>query len=398
MHQTVQPAVTRYRITSIDFLRGLVMIIMALDHTRDFFHFQSFTGDPLNLATTSPLLYFTRWITHYCAPVFVFLSGTSVYLQSLRKTKKELGVFLVKRGLWLILIELFIMSFAFSFDVTYSIFFLQTIWAIGISMVILGLILWLPYTAIFIIGMVIVFGHNLLDFAEQKQMGGFGFGWSLLHHQNSFHLWGNHTLLIFYPFLPWTGLMLLGYCLGKLFGRDVDPARRRKVLTTLGLLIILFFILLRWANVYGDPSQWSTQKNSFFTFLSFINTTKYPPSLQYMCMTIGPALLILALFETIQNKFTRVITVYGRVPFLYYILHFYVLHTLCMILFLTRGHTFNEGLHPTGSPFNFVNAGEGYHLRQVYLIWIGVVALLYPICKWFSNYKLTHKNWWLSYL
>jgi Predicted membrane protein len=398
MHQTVQPAVTRYRITSIDFLRGLVMIIMALDHTRDFFHFQSFTGDPLNLATTSPLLYFTRWITHYCAPVFVFLSGTSVYLQSLRKTKKELGVFLVKRGLWLILIELFIMSFAFSFDVTYSIFFLQTIWAIGISMVILGLILWLPYTAIFIIGMVIVFGHNLLDFAEQKQMGGFGFGWSLLHHQNSFHLWGNHTLLIFYPFLPWTGLMLLGYCLGKLFGRDVDPARRRKVLTTLGLLIILFFILLRWANVYGDPSQWSTQKNSFFTFLSFINTTKYPPSLQYMCMTIGPALLILALFETIQNKFTRVITVYGRVPFLYYILHFYVLHTLCMILFLTRGHTFNEGLHPTGSPFNFVNGGEGYHLWQVYLIWIGVVALLYPICKWFSNYKLTHKNWWLSYL
>ena len=192
--------------------------------------------------------------------------------------------------------------------------------------------------------------------------------------------------------------MLLGYCLGKLFRREVDPARRRKLLTTLGLFIILFFVFLRWANVYGDPSQWSTQKNSFFTFLSFINTSKYPPSLQYMCMTIGPALLILALFETIQNRFTRIITVYGRVPFLYYILHFYVLHTLCMILFLTRGHTFNEGLHPIGSPFNFVNAGEGYHLWQVYLIWICVVAFLYPICKWFSNYKLNHKNWWLSYL
>lgn len=398
MHQTVQPAVTSFRITSIDFLRGLVMIIMALDHTRDFFHFQAFTGDPLNLATTSPLLFFTRWITHYCAPVFVFLSGTSIYLQSLRKTKKQLSVFLVKRGLWLIFIELFVMTFAFSFDITYSIFFLQTIWAIGISMVILGFILWLPYTAIFIIGMVIVFGHNLLDFAEQKQMGGFGFGWSLLHHQNSFHLWGNHSLFIFYPFLPWTGLMLLGYSLGKLFARDVDTARRQKLLTTLGLLIILFFIFLRWANVYGDPSHWSSQKNTFFTFLSFINTTKYPPSLQYMCMTIGPALLILAWFETIQNKFTRVITVYGRVPFLYYILHFYVIHILCMILFLSRGHTFNEGLHPKGSPFNFLNVGEGYHLWQVYLIWICVVAFLYPICKWFSNYKLTHKNWWLSYL
>jgi uncharacterized membrane protein len=387
-----------YRIHSIDLLRGLVMIIMALDHTRDFFHSQAFTGNPLDLATTTPLLFLTRWITHFCAPIFVFLSGTSIYLQSLRKNKKQLSIFLIKRGLWLILIELFVMSFAFTFDVGYSIFILQTIWAIGISMIILGFILWLPYAAILTIGLAIVFGHNLLDFAEAKHMGGFGFGWSLLHHQNTFPIWGNHNLMIFYPFLPWTGLMLVGYCTGKLFTNDINLNYRRKILLSLSIAVILFFIALRASNIYGDPFQWTFKKNSFFTFLSFINTNKYPPSLLYMCMTIGPALLFLALFDSVRSRLARIIIVYGRVPFLYYILHFYILHLVCMILFLMRGHTFNEGLNVTGSPFKFVNGGEGYNLGVVYFIWIIVVAALYPVCKWFSDYKQTHKKWWLSYL
>lgn len=393
-----QPLQKDYRIQSIDLLRGLVMIIMALDHTRDFFHSQAFTGNPLDLTTTTPILFFTRWITHFCAPIFVFLSGTSIYLQSLRKNKKQLSIFIIKRGLWLVLIELIVMSFAFTFDIHYSIFILQTIWAIGISMIILGLILWLPFAAILALGAVIVFGHDCLDFAEAKNTGGFGFGWSLLHHQNRFHIWGNHNLFIFYPFLPWTGLMLLGYCTGKLFTKDFNSNYRRKILLLLGICIILFFIALRASNIYGDPFPWSAQKNSFFTFLSFINTNKYPPSLLYMCMTIGPALLLLALFESARNGLARIIIVYGRVPFLYYILHFYILHLLCMILFLMRGHTFNEGLHQTGSPFKFVNAGEGYSLGVVYIIWISVVIVLYPICKWFSDYKQTHKKWWLSYL
>lgn len=387
-----------YRITSIDFLRGIIMIIMALDHTRDFFHSQAFSDDPLNLNTTTPLLFFTRWITHYCAPLFVFLSGTSIYLQSIRKNKKQLSIFLIKRGLWLILIELLVMSFAFTFDIEYHIFILQTIWAIGISMILLGLILWLPFNIILATGLIIVFGHNLLDFAEVKSNGGFGFGWSLLHHQNSFHLWGNHKLMVFYPFLPWTGLMLLGYCMGKLFRNEVDENYRRKVLTLLGIGIILSFILLRASNVYGDPVPWTVQKTSFFTFLSFINTHKYPPSLLFMCMTIGPAMLFLAWFSHIRNRITEVFTVYGRVPFLYYVLHFYVLHVVCMFLFLARGHTFNEGLNTTGSPFKFVNAGEGYNLGVVYIIWIALIIILYPVCKWFSNYKQTHKKWWLSYL
>jgi uncharacterized membrane protein len=385
------------RLASIDLLRGLVMIIMALDHTRDFFHFQAFTNDPLNLNTTTPFLFFTRWITHFCAPVFVFLSGTSIYLQSLRKNKKTLSLFLITRGFWLILIELFVMSFALTFDSNYSMFILQTIWAIGISMIILGLALWLPFTAILALGLIIFLGHNVLDFIEASHKGNFGLGWSLLHRQNVFPLWGNHKLFIFYPFLPWTGLMMLGYCAGKLFDKSIDGVIRSKILTGIGVGLVVFFVALRALNIYGDPAHWSAQKSPFYTFLSFINTTKYPPSLLFMCMTIGPAILFLAWFGYLRNAFTRIATIYGHVPFLYYVLHFYLLHFLCLILFLMRGHTFSEGLKTT-SPFAFVNAGEGYSLFVVYLIWICVVLALYPVCKWFSDYKRKHKKWWLSYL
>ena len=384
------------RIQSIDMLRGIVMIIMALDHTRDFFHEQAFTGDPLNLATTTPVLFFTRWITHFCAPIFIFLSGTSIYLQSLRKTKRELSLFLLKRGLWLIIIEVMVMSFAFTFDPGYKMVILQTIWAIGISMVLLAVFIWLPLKAIFILGLLIVLGHNALDFAEASDNGPFGFWWSMFHRQNAFPLWDNHTLWIFYPFLPWTGLMLLGYCLGKFYASFAAP-HRKKILIGTGLGLIIFFIVLRFTNLYGDPSDYSIQHNALYTLLSFINTTKYPPSLLYLCMTIGPALIVLAWIENVSNFFTKVFVVFGRVPFLYYILHFYLLHLLCMGLFLLRGHTFEEGVNST-SIFKFVNVGEGYRLLIVYFIWLCVVIALYPICKAFSRYKQTHKNWWLSYL
>ncbi|MEJ7828560.1 MAG: heparan-alpha-glucosaminide N-acetyltransferase domain-containing protein [Segetibacter sp.] len=386
-----------YRITSIDLLRGLVMIIMALDHTRDMFHAAAFTDDPLNLQTTTPILFFTRWITHFCAPVFVFLAGTSIYLQSLRKTKNQLSIFLIKRGLWLILIEIFVMSLAFTFDPTYSSIIFQTIWAIGISMVLLGLAIRMPYRLILITGLIIVLGHNALDFYEADQKS-FPFIYDLIHHPGFYHLWGNHNLDVFYPFLPWTGLMLLGYCFGKIFTK-YEGKQRRKLLIQLGLGIILFFIALRATNVYGDPRDWANQQTSLLTLFSFVNTTKYPPSLLYMCMTIGPALLFLAAADKIKNRLAGIITVYGRVPFLYYILHFYLLHFLAMILFLARGHSFAEGWKPNPQfPFKFIVPGEGYSLAVVYIVWILVVAALYPVCKWFSNYKINHKKWWLSYL
>ena len=385
-----------YRINSIDLLRGLIMIIMALDHTRDFFHKYSWSQDPLSMETTTPILFFTRWITHFCAPTFVFLAGTSAWFQSLRKDKKELSAFLIKRGLWLILIELTLVTFSFSFDVHFGIVALQTIWAIGISMVILGLAIWLPFTAIFTVGLLIVLGHNALDFYEAKQQT-FPFWYSLLHKQGIYPITTGHNLLVFYPFLSWSGLMMLGYCFGKLFTR-YEGAQRKKILTQLGIGIILFFIALRALNIYGNPEKWAVQKNAMYTFLSFINTHKYPPSLLYMCMTIGPAILFLAWAGKAKSKLTDIITVYGRVPFLYYVVHFYLLHLICMILFFARGHSVAEGLHPGQLLPNFVVSGEGYSLLFVYAMWLLVVASLYPLCKWFSEYKKTHHQWWLSYL
>jgi len=400
--QSLQPLKTSYRIDSIDLLRGLVMIIMALDHTRDFFHSEGMTGDPLNLATTTPFLYFTRWITHFCAPVFVFLAGTGAFFQSQRKTKKELSWFLISRGLWLLVVEIFVMNFAFSFDIHYSLIGLQTIWSIGISMIILGLVIWLPFTAIFILGSLIVLGHNALDYYEGPPATYHSPGWfyDLLHHVNFYTLWDGHSLLILYPFLSWCGLMMLGYCFGKLF-INFEGKQRKKLLIWLGVGVILFFAILRYTNDYGNPFKWSTQKNGLYTFLSFMNVQKYPPSLLYMCATIGPAILFLAFFGKARNGLTRFITVYGRVPFFYYILHFFLIHIVSAIFFLLRGHSFAEGLQPhtQGLLPQFMVAGEGVSLFWVYVIWICIVVSLYPLCKWFSDYKMKHKEkWWLSYL
>jgi uncharacterized membrane protein len=387
-----------YRIESIDLLRGLVMIIMALDHTRDFFHVQANIADPLDLAITTPFLFFTRWITHFCAPVFVFLTGASAYFQSLRKTKKELSLFLIKRGLWLILLEATLISFAWSFDIHYSFFILQVIWAIGISMVLLGLAIMLPFAAVLTIGLVIVLGHNSLDFYEAHLKSSPGFLYDLIHRQNSYPLWGQHSLMIFYPFMAWTGLMFLGYCFGKVF-INTDPAKRMKVLTMWGGGLILFFVALRATNTYGDPSHWAVQKNATFTFLSFIKVQKYPPSLLYMCATIGPALLFLAWVGNAGSRLAKVITVYGRVPFLYYVAHIYLIHLAVTAVFFARGHSLSEGINGAShTPFNFVVSGEGFNLGIVYLIWLLMVAALYPLCKKYSEYKLTHKQWWLSYL
>jgi uncharacterized membrane protein len=387
------------RIESIDLLRGLVMIIMALDHTRDFFHIGAFTGDPLNPETTTPVLYFTRWITHFCAPTFVFLSGLSAWLQSGRKTTKELSRFLITRGLWLVLMEVTIISFGILGDIHFSNFMLQTIWAIGISMVILGLAIWLPFKVILGIGLLIVFGHNSFDFAEDARQGNVSLFWHFLHLPTSVPLGGGYSLGVFYPFLPWTGLMILGYCCGKIF-TTIEPVRRSKILLWMGIGLLLFFVALRATNIYGDPGHWSQQKNGLQTFFAFMNVQKYPPSLLYMSATIGGALIFLALAKNTRSRLAKIISVYGRVPFFYYILHFYLLHIIAVICFLSRGHSLAEGVNGfPGFPFRFTVPGEGYPLAIVYAIWIAVVVALYPLCKWYDRYKTNHKDkWWLSYL
>ena len=396
----------RQRIQSIDVLRGLVMVIMALDHVRDFFYkvnlekAGSAATGPTDLETTYPMLFFTRWITHFCAPIFVFLAGSSIYLMCLKKTKTELSTFLITRGIWLVIVEVVIITLSWTFNPLYNLLILQVIWAIGISMILLGLLINLPYKILFAIGVVIVFGHNLLDYPGISEgLKGSALA-NLLYFSNFsiYPIFQNHYILIVYSFLPWTGVMLLGYCFGKLYEQSIDPARRRKKLIQMGLGLILVFIILRFINIYGDPVAWTTQsRGAVYTFLSFINVNKYPPSLLYLCITIGPGMLFLAFIENVQNRFTVIMNIYGRVPMFYYILHFYLIHILVVIVFYLQGFGSKDIVTPN-VPFLFRPPAFGFNLWGVYAVWVFVVIALYPLCKKYNAYKSTHQKWWLSYL
>ena len=387
-----QSAPPKFRIHSVDILRGLVMIVMALDHTRDFLHFNI---DPTNLQTTTPILFFTRWITHFCAPVFVFLSGTSAFLSGRRKTKKQLSSFLLKRGIWLIVIELTVFNLFLTFDITFGFLAIEVLSVIGLSMIILAAAIYLPLRAIFFIGLIIVCAHNLLDAFDYLKPTETPLWWGFLHQQSFFPYDHNRLFAILYPLLPWPGVMMLGYCLGSLYKKEFDAKRRQKILLSTGILITLFFIILRFTNVYGDPSEWHVQKNSVFTLLSFLNTTKYPASLLFLSMTLGPAIIALSLFEHSTGKWSRIVSVYGRVPFFYFLVHFFIIHLICMILFFANGHTLSEA--NTGF-LHFKSPNDGLPLGIVYLIWIAVVVVMYPLCKRYDQLKSSHKKWWLSYL
>jgi uncharacterized membrane protein len=393
-----QLTAVKKRVQSIDILRGIVMIIMALDHVRDYFHNDAFQHDPLDPGTTTPILYFTRWITHFCAPTFVFLAGTSAYMIGLRKTKAELSSFLIKRGLWLVLIEVVVISLGWTFNPLYNTIIFQVIWAIGISMLLLGLAVRLPYGVIFAIGALVVFGHNLLDYPEAAHKHEVGFLWDLLHDSrfDRFAFAPNRVLIVAYAFLPWMGIMFMGYAAGKLFEPTVDTRRRQKALLILGTGLIVFFVVLRLLNGYGNPLPWTAQRNGMATFLSFMNVHKYPPSLMYTCITIGPALVVLALLEDVQNRFTEFVKVFGRVPFFYYVLHLYLIHTLTVILFFATGYGTKDIVGQT--PFLFRPVTFGFDLWLVYIIWIAVILALYPLCKWYNKYKSQHTQWWLSYM
>jgi len=384
------------------------MVIMALDHVRDFFYKADLgkaadaAMDPTNMQTTYPALFFTRWITHFCAPIFVFLAGVSVYLMCQRKSKKEVSLFLIKRGFWLVFVEVIIITFSWTFNPFFNVFILQVIWAIGVSMILLGLLVLLPYRIIFALGFLIVGGHNIMDYPFISSGLKGTILSDLLYFSNfsAYQLWEGHFFLIVYAFLPWTGVMLLGYCFGRLFQSNVDPLWRRKMLLGIGTGLIVLFIILRATNLYGDPVPWSTQpRGVLYTFLSFLNLNKYPPSLLFLCMTIGPGILFLAFIEKAQNRFTKIMNVYGRVPMLYYILHFYLIHIIVVIVFYLQGFG-TKDIIPEGLPFFFKPNGLGFGLLGVYAIWLLVVVLLYPICKKYDRYKTTHakEKWWLSYI
>jgi uncharacterized membrane protein len=392
----------RHRIVSIDLLRGAVMLIMAIDHCRD--HLLRGHPDPTDLAVTTPLLFFTRWITHFCAPVFVFLSGISAWLAGTRRPAGQLSGLLIKRGLWLIAVEVLLISPGLSLDPLYHMVVLQVIWAIGGSMLLLGLLIRLRVSrvAIGVIGAVIVLGHNIFDYMGAGAMGG-TFVWQLLVSAGGFvgssivPLGHNHIVIVAYALLPWTGVMLLGYAVGPIYGPGFDGALRRRLLWRAGVVLLTAFLVLRGFNWYGDPAPWGMQKTSMLTVLSFLNVTKYPCSLIYLCMTLGVALVVLAVTEGVGNRFTAAVVYYGNVPFFYYVIHWYLIGLSTILVFFLEGYGTGQIVTP-GDPFRFDPPGFGLSLAGVYGVWLVVVVLLYWPCRWFSRYKSFNRKWWLSYV
>ena len=369
------------------------MVIMALDHVRDFFHHDALIYDPTDLTRTTPVLFFTRWITHLCAPAFVFLAGMGAYLYGTRgRSRGDVARFLVTRGLWLVVLEVTVVRFGLFFNFDYNFLFLQVIWAIGWSMVILAGLIYLPQRAILAIAVLVIAGHNLLDGMGPAPFSTFGEGappmtagdwiWSVLHVPNP---------PVIYPLVPWFAVMALGYAFGPLVRLDV--AARRRIALRLGLALTTAFIVFRTINGYGDPSRWSAQASPTFTLLSFLNTTKYPPSVLYLLMTLGPTLILLSLFDRSPGPVARFFITYGRVPFFFYILHFYLIHLLALGAGVMGGFDARQFLT---MPFVFPQ-DYGYSLGVAYLVWIGVVLALYLPCRWFGRLKAQRSDGWLSY-
>lgn len=375
------------------------MVIMALDHVRDFFHFGMLWGtDPTDMATTTPVLFLTRWVTHFCAPVFVFLAGTSAFLYGRTRTPAQLSRFLWTRGVWMIVAEVVIVAFGWQFDPRFTFTMLAVFWAIGVSMIALSVLVRLPWRGVLGIGLIIVFGHNLLDQVPVPLNGFIGTLFDALHRGGELVPAPGRIIVFAYPVLPWIGTMALGYALGRLFTPEVTPAIRERALTRLGLAALGLFMVLRGWNLYGDPQPWTDQPTPLFDLLSILNTEKYPPSLLYLCMTLGPALLFLAWADGRRLRWSAPFIVFGRVPFFYYMLHIYLIHALATVGLWLQGQPLHETvLSSTLDPKDY--ADNGFPLAVVYMVWIGVVLALYLPCRWFANYRASHREkWWLSYL
>jgi len=383
------------RVYSIDIARGLVMIIMALDHTRDLLHTDALTQSPTNLATTTPILFFTRWITHLCAPSFVFLSGVSAYLSSVRHNDvKASRRWLFTRGIFLVLLEITLVNFGIWYDIHFQTLLIQVIAAIGFSFIGLGIFYRLPVKTIGIIGLLIIFLHDLLLLLPMVSNPVLQFAGALLFGGGLVKV-GSVNVVVGYPALPWMGILFAGYACGRLFTMP-EEVRKKRLLQT-GSIALGLFVLLRAVNLYGDVAKWSVQKNVVYTFLSFINVSKYPPSLLYTLVTLGLLFLFLAFIEGRGNRFTRVVTVYGKVPMFYYLIHWNIIHLLMLAMVFLEGFRADQLVF---GPFQFGRPpGSGISLGMVYLVWLCVVASLYPLCIWYGRYKASHpEKRWLRYL
>ncbi|MBK5278751.1 MAG: DUF1624 domain-containing protein [Bacteroidia bacterium] len=388
-------SLNKNRIESIDLLKGLVMVIMALDHTRDYFHASAFLFNPTDPTQTSWPIFLTRWITHYCAPAFCFLAGLSAFFVGKRKTASELSGFLLKRGLWLVFIEFTIVNFGWYFDIYFSNFDFLVIWSLGISMIVLAGLIHLPRTIILIFSCVLIFGHHLLD---KIHFDG-SLLWGVFHEAHIYSFPNGLHVYTDYPIIPWIAVMSLGYYFGTFYDQSFDQARRKKLMNIIGLSAIVLFIVLNWSNLYGDPDGWMKYDTLSKTMMSFLDPQKYPPSLLYLLMTLGPSLLFLANVENVKGSVVNVFSMFGRVPFFFYILHIFLIHLVALVAAEATGFGWQKMILSNWLTEVPELKGYGFSLWAVYLIWVGVIVALYPLCKRFDVYKLNHKEkWWLSYL
>jgi uncharacterized membrane protein len=384
------------RVQSIDLMRGFVMVFMALDHVRDLMHINSVTESPTNLSTTTPILFFTRWITYLCAPTFVFLAGSSAYLSFTRqKNIRESRKFLIRRGLWLILLEFTLVNFAIWFDFGFHNFIFEVIATIGFGFIILGILAKASIRTIFLIGIGIVFLHNLFPFIPFEKGSLVNAALSPFFEPGGFSISSRTNFTIAYPPIPWLGIMLLGFAGGKLF--ELPDFKRKKLFFNIGLGALLLFIILRFIDIYGDPSPWATQKNPVYTFLSFMNITKYPPSLLFCLVTLGLMFLLLGFAENLKTNFFSWLSVYGRVPLFYFIVHFYLIHALMLVLMFSQGFHWSALDFASGRFGRPKDLKSGIPLWAVYLVWIAVVGILYKPCRWYGKYKAAHGQWWLKF-
>lgn len=389
------------RIESLDLLRGIVMIIMAIDHVRDFFHVDAFLYDPADINQTSAGLFFTRWITHLCAPTFIFLAGVSAYFITQKKTRRDTSFFLLTRGIWLVGLQLTLIRFAWSFDPLFHYNSNTIISTIGFCMIILSQLIHFRIKTVFIIGFVMVVGHNLLDGISFKMGTLADVFWSFLHVVRTYDLGNGYAFTFLYPIIPWAGVMALGYCFGTFYSSDYSSATRKRVLIYLSLTCLLVFATLRSSNIYGDPIPWSKQGEIGSTLMSFFNLQKYPPSLLYLAATLGISLLLLAAMEGKNLKRWKPVTLFGNVALFYYVAHIFLIHLLAVLAAVLTGHSWQSMVFtgPITKGTASLNGSYGFSLWVVYLIWILVVVLLYPLCGYWNRFKIRHKKkWWISYL
>ncbi|HRG10246.1 MAG TPA: heparan-alpha-glucosaminide N-acetyltransferase domain-containing protein [Cyclobacteriaceae bacterium] len=375
------------RISSIDVARGLIMVIMALDHTRDYFHADAFVFDPTNMEKTHTALFFTRWITHFCMPGFVLLSGLVANISLQRKSKAELSRYLLTRGLWFVVLELTVLRFGYFFNFYFDVTILSVLWLFGVCMLLLAALIHLPNRWILILGLIIVVGHNLLQGVSVESTSIAFAPWTIFMSRGFLPVTPDVAFVVTYPIVPWLGIMLLGYSLGTWY-TNVDAATRQKLLLRTGAVCVFAFMVLRFINLYGDPAPWAAQESGWYTVLSFLNTSKYPPSFLFTLMTVGPLLMLLAWLEKVETKLTHVLNTIGRVPLFYFILHFYAIHAFALISTMLRtGKSFSEiDLHFAKS-FGGITPEGGYSLGWVYLFWVVVVLLMIPLCNAYNRLK-----------